>query len=116
MDGVPLIWYKRLKWTLILFGVAIIATGVVYRVLDARQTESANSTNRLVCVTRPYILGALARAEATAKVNPNPVTRATARQAIKSNKIFLRGLVTVPAGFDCAPLIAQIQREAAGIQ
>lgn len=123
MDHAPLSWVRSLKWTFVLIGVtlalSLAATLAAYIVQDSKQARnarsqalSAESTNRLVCVTRPYILGAKKRAEATAKVNPNPVTRATAKQAVASSKVYLRGLVTVPPTFDCRPLVKQIKREA----
>lgn len=110
---IPQRWYKRLRVTFILFGLSIIATGVVYYVSDARQATQANSTNRLVCVTRPYIRGSLARAvQSAGDVKQPESVRKRAAAAVVANTIFLQGLVTVPAHYDCAPLVARIRKEA----
>ena len=112
------------KWavTFALFGLGLIATGVVYIVLDSRQADdrvvqraNAESTNRLVCVTRPYIVAALSRAvRSAADASQSAAARARAREAITANTVFLGGLVTVPPDYDCAPLVKRIKEESRG--
>lgn len=121
----PLRWWKGLRITFILIGsslaLSLAATAVAYALQDSRakrneatQRLTAESTNRLVCVTRPYITASIAGAEFTILHNKNKTSVAAAKLSKRRSEVFLRGLVTIPNDFDCAPLIAKIKKEAEG--
>lgn len=110
---------KRLRWTLILFGLSLVVSGASYIILNDRgeRDRAQNSLvrlshNSIVCVTRPYLIAARDRAAASAADTSQSATvRARAHAAQVSSQVFLNGLITIPIDYDCAPLLKKLRKE-----
>ena len=115
-----------LRWTLIFFGVGLLFTIAVYvrlhdqqnsdrseaRVTAAVANLTAQRHNSIVCVTRPYLKQALARARQSENDKAqSAAVRARARAARISNEVFLSGLKTIPPDYDCKPLVEQLRKQ-----
>lgn len=105
--------FKRLKWTLILFGISLLAVGVSYLIQSGTNGHTDDRVNAMVCVTRPYIEASRARSLFVLN-NPKETKsrKASAAQAVDSADQFLAGLITTPRHFDCKPFIAKLKKEA----
>lgn len=102
-----------------LFGIAIIATGITYVVTRDRANRDRSSAqatavshNSIVCVTRPWIEAGRARNIYVRDHDPSSVKRELARQAVQSADEILEGLITNPVNFNCAPLVEKLHAEA----
>lgn len=126
---------RGLRWTLIFFGIGMVATIAVYVSLHGQQNRDRNvarnsaaistlklsSTlsaliarrhNGIICVLRPYFEAAVVRQLASENDVFLPESlRARQHEARVSSQITVRGLVTVPPEFDCAPLLKELRRQ-----
>lgn len=104
--------FKRLKWTLILFGVSLLAVGASFLTQSSTNQHTDERVNAIVCVTRPYILASRARAAFNMKNGKTATLRAQGSQAVDSADLFLAGLITTPRHFNCKPYLNKLLKEA----
>lgn len=123
---------RHARWTLIFFGIGLVATMAVYVTLhdqqnrdrsDARSSAALGATkvtssiqkiiafrhNSIVCVMRPYLEAAVTRQRQAEDDTFLPEEwRERQHQARITSQVTLRGLVTVPPSYNCDPLLAKL--------